>query len=81
MAAHGCARQGMMVWILALATFLSCAVAVAGTGRLEAKQRLEVQRHLRRLNKQAVKSIEVAPFSVSLMPSSYSFFTLIFFPM
>ncbi|CAD5164767.1 unnamed protein product [Musa acuminata subsp. malaccensis] len=58
MAAHGCARQGMMVWILALATFLSCAVAVAGTGRLEAKQRLEVQRHLRRLNKQAVKSIE-----------------------
>ncbi|RRT81135.1 hypothetical protein BHE74_00021175 [Ensete ventricosum] len=55
MAAHVSARQGM-VWVLALATFLSC--AVAGTGRLEAKQRLEVQRRLRRLNKEAVKSIE-----------------------
>ncbi|RRT81499.1 hypothetical protein B296_00007783 [Ensete ventricosum] len=45
-----------------MALCLSC--AEAGRGQVPSKRRLEVQRHLRRLNKRAVRSIKVAPFSL-----------------
>lgn len=67
MAARVSARH-VMVWLLVAAaaatTSFSCARAGSVRRSPATRQRLEVQRHLKRLNKQAVKSIKVAPFSL-----------------
>ncbi|CAD5179802.1 unnamed protein product [Musa acuminata subsp. malaccensis] len=59
MAARVSARH-VMVWLLvaAAATCFSCAGAGSVRRAPATRQRLEVQRHLKRLNKQAVKSIK-----------------------
>ncbi|WOK91817.1 hypothetical protein Cni_G00508 [Canna indica] len=56
MAAHVKGRSWILWLLVTAAVCLSC--AGARSGRTVARQRLEVQRHLKRLNKQAVKSIK-----------------------
>ncbi|CAL9075250.1 unnamed protein product [Musa acuminata var. zebrina] len=46
-----------LVAVLSLVACLSCAAAGGRSGGGEARQRLEVRRHLKRLNKTPVKSI------------------------
>ncbi|RWW71292.1 hypothetical protein BHE74_00020966 [Ensete ventricosum] len=62
MAADVSSRRWVVWLLLTMALCLSC--AEAGRGQVPSKRRLEVQRHLRRLNKRAVRSIKVAPFSL-----------------
>ncbi|CAL9757538.1 unnamed protein product [Musa acuminata subsp. burmannicoides] len=56
MAAHVSVCRGL-VMVLALVAWLSCAAAEGGGGYRAVRQRLEVRRHLKRLNKKPVKSI------------------------
>lgn len=62
MAAHVSVCRGLVV-VLALVAWLSCAAAEGGGGYRAVRQRLEVRRHLKRLNKKPVKSIRVS-FSI-----------------
>lgn len=55
------ARLGVAWLLVAVVCCLSCAAEAA----VAATRRVEVQRHLKRLNKQAVKSIKVAPLTLS----------------
>lgn len=85
MAAHFNAGRRLVALVMALAVCLSCAVAVR-VGGPEERQRLEVRRHLKRLNKPPVKSIKVlgcAPFLEFLFIdffflSSFCSFSLLF---
>ncbi|CAL9166750.1 unnamed protein product [Musa hybrid cultivar] len=56
MAADVSSRRWVVWLLLTMALCLSC--AEAGRGQVPVKRRLEVQRHLRRLNKRAVRSIK-----------------------
>lgn len=55
MESNDSARLGVAWLLVAVVCYLSCAAEAAAATR-----RVEVQRHLKRLNKQAVKSIKVA---------------------
>lgn len=60
-------RLWLMV-VAAAAVLLPCATTGTASRRATpTRQKLEAQRHLKRLNKQAVKSIKVAPFSLSFL--------------
>ncbi|RWV84121.1 hypothetical protein GW17_00054198 [Ensete ventricosum] len=60
MAAHANVSRGLVV-VLALVVCLSCAAAEGGGSVRTVRQRLEVRRHLKRLNKKPVKSIRMRP--------------------
>ncbi|RWW45796.1 hypothetical protein BHE74_00048334 [Ensete ventricosum] len=60
MAVHANVSRGLVV-VLALVVCLSCAAAEGGGSVRTVRQRLEVRRHLKRLNKKPVKSIRMRP--------------------
>lgn len=70
MVAGVCARRWRLWLMLVVAAAVILPCATTGTTSRRAaptRQKLEVQRHLKKLNKQAIKSIKVAPFSLSFL--------------
>lgn len=54
----------LMLLVAAVVAAVHLPGAVAVSGRSAGRHRLEVQRHLKRLNKQAFTSINVCPFFI-----------------
>ncbi|KAH0461607.1 hypothetical protein IEQ34_009182 [Dendrobium chrysotoxum] len=74
-------QVSMRYWsglLLLTMCFLSCASGGGGVATATAtamrRQKLETKRHLNKLNKPAVKSFKVLPFSSSLLQTVSSFF-------